>query len=68
MSPIDETKLHAFIGKMLGDLGGAMAVPTVRLGLRLGLFEALAQIARDAGFEQVRRATEGPFNMVLEAI
>lgn len=42
-TPIDEAKLHNFIGKMLGDLGGAMSVPTVRLGLRLGLFEALAQ-------------------------
>lgn len=41
--PIDEARLHAFIGKMLGDLGGAMSVPTVRIGLRLGLFEALAQ-------------------------
>ncbi|WP_395391905.1 class I SAM-dependent methyltransferase [Novosphingobium sp. BL-8A] len=40
---IDEAKLHAFIGKMLGDLGGAMSVPTVRIGLRLGLFTALAQ-------------------------
>jgi ubiquinone/menaquinone biosynthesis C-methylase UbiE len=40
---IDEAKLHAFIGKMLGDLGGAMSVPTVRIGLRLGLFEALTQ-------------------------
>jgi ubiquinone/menaquinone biosynthesis C-methylase UbiE len=40
---IDEAKLHAFIGKMLDDLGGAMSVPTVRLGLRLGLFEALAR-------------------------
>lgn len=40
---IDEAKLHAFIGKMLGDLGGAMSVPTVRIGLRLGLFAALAQ-------------------------
>ena len=40
-APLDETKLHAFIGKMLGDLGGAMSVPTVRVGLRLGLFEAL---------------------------
>jgi SAM-dependent methyltransferase len=26
---------------MLGDLGGAFSVPTVRLGLRLGLFDAL---------------------------
>jgi 2-polyprenyl-3-methyl-5-hydroxy-6-metoxy-1,4-benzoquinol methylase len=40
---IDEAKLNNFIGKMLGDLGGAMSVPTVRLGVRLGLFEALGQ-------------------------
>jgi len=40
---IDEAKLQSFIGKMLGDLGGAMSVPTVRLGLRLGLFDVLAQ-------------------------
>jgi 2-polyprenyl-3-methyl-5-hydroxy-6-metoxy-1,4-benzoquinol methylase len=42
-APIDEAKLHAFVGKMLGDLGGAMSVPTVRLGVRLGLFDALAE-------------------------
>jgi hypothetical protein len=28
----------------------------------------LAQIVQEAGFKQVRRATEGPFNMVLEAV
>lgn len=39
---IDDAKFQAFIGKMLGDLGGAMSVPTVRIGLRLGLFAALA--------------------------
>ena len=38
---LDHDKLHAFIGKMLGDLGGAFSVPTVRLGFRLGLFRAL---------------------------
>ena len=43
LRPFDETKLHDFIGKMLGDLGGAMSVPTVRLGMRLGLFDALDQ-------------------------
>jgi SAM-dependent methyltransferase len=37
----DPTKLNAFIGKMLGDLGGAFSLPTVRLGFRLGLFDAL---------------------------
>jgi SAM-dependent methyltransferase len=41
MAQLDETKLHAFVGKMLGDLGGAFSVPTVRVGLRLGLFRAL---------------------------
>lgn len=41
MADVDMTRLHTFIGKMLGDLGGAMSVPTVRIGVRLGLFEAL---------------------------
>jgi ubiquinone/menaquinone biosynthesis C-methylase UbiE len=41
MTKLDENKLHEFVGKMLGDLGGAFSVPTVRLGLRLGLFAAL---------------------------
>jgi 2-polyprenyl-3-methyl-5-hydroxy-6-metoxy-1,4-benzoquinol methylase len=40
---LDMDKLHAFVGKMLGDLGGAMSVPTVRIGIRLGLFDALTQ-------------------------
>lgn len=38
---IDNEKLHALVGKMLGDLGGAFSVPTVRIGFRLGLFDAL---------------------------
>ena len=41
MADVDETALNAFVGKMLGDLGGAFSVPTVRIGLRLGLFKAL---------------------------
>ncbi|HUJ47960.1 MAG TPA: class I SAM-dependent methyltransferase [Rhizomicrobium sp.] len=41
MAKLNEAKLHDFVGKMLGDLGGAFSVPTVRLGLRLGLFDAL---------------------------
>lgn len=43
MTAIDQDKLHAFVGKMLSDLGGAMSVPTVRIGMRLGLFDALAE-------------------------
>lgn len=38
---INHEKLETFVGKMLGDLGGAMSVSPTRLGLRLGLFEAL---------------------------
>ncbi len=38
---VDETKLHQFIGRMLGDLGGALSVPLVRIGDRLGLYKAL---------------------------
>ena len=41
MAILDEAKLNTLIGKMLGDLGGAFSVPTVRIGFRLGLFDAL---------------------------
>ncbi len=48
MTDLDMDKLHQFVGKMLGDLGGAFSVPTTRIGLRLGLFDALQQGAADA--------------------
>lgn len=38
---IDEAKLGDFVGKILGDLGGAFSVPLVRIGDRLGLYRAL---------------------------
>jgi SAM-dependent methyltransferase len=38
---IDEAKLNQFVGKILGDLGGALSVPLVRIGDRLGLYRAL---------------------------
>jgi ubiquinone/menaquinone biosynthesis C-methylase UbiE len=41
MSEVDGDRLNALVGNMLGDLGGAFSVPTVRIGYRLGLFEAL---------------------------
>jgi SAM-dependent methyltransferase len=41
MESLDQDKLHQFVGKMLGDLGGAMGASTVRIGVRLGLFDAL---------------------------
>ena len=47
---VDETKLNTFIGKILGDLGGAFSVPMVRMGDKLGPVQG-AQRARsnDAG-------------------
>ena len=41
MADVDSEKLNALVGKMLGDLGGAFSLPTVRIGFRLGLFDAL---------------------------
>lgn len=38
---INEQQLHEFIGRILGDLGGALSVPMVRIGDRLGLYKAL---------------------------
>jgi SAM-dependent methyltransferase len=56
VAQIDENKLNAFIGKMLGDLGGAFSVPTVRLGFRLGLFDALHEGGPATAPELARRA------------
>ncbi|MDB5481390.1 MAG: SAM-dependent methyltransferase [Caulobacteraceae bacterium] len=56
MAQLDEGKLHEFVGKMLGDLGGAFSVPTVRLGLRLGLFDALHEGGPATAAELARRA------------
>lgn len=38
---VDEAKLNQFVGQMLGDLGGALSVPLVRIGDRLGLYKQL---------------------------
>ena len=41
LTNLDPERLNQFVGKMLGDLGGAFSLPTVRIGFRLGLFDAL---------------------------
>src|SRR6202046_5320872 len=56
MAQLDENKLHQFVGKMLGDLGGAFSVPTVRIGLRLGLFDALHEGGPATSDELAKRA------------
>ena len=42
--PLDETRLNDFIGQVLGDLGGAVSVPLVRIGDALGLYATLDRI------------------------
>jgi len=56
MAQLDENKLHEFVGKMLGDLGGAFSVPTVRIGVRLGLFEALDKAGPSTAGELAKQA------------
>jgi 2-polyprenyl-3-methyl-5-hydroxy-6-metoxy-1,4-benzoquinol methylase len=41
MADLDMDKLHAFIGQILGDLGGAASVALVRIGDQLGLYKTL---------------------------
>lgn len=41
MTELNPEKLNTLVGKMLSDLGGAFSVPTVRIGIRLGLFASL---------------------------
>jgi 2-polyprenyl-3-methyl-5-hydroxy-6-metoxy-1,4-benzoquinol methylase len=53
---LDTDKLNAFVGKMLGDLGGAFCVPTARIGFRLGLYDALSAGAADVA-ELARRTS-----------
>ncbi len=39
---INESKLNAFVGQMLGDMGAAMTASLVLVGDKLGLYKALA--------------------------
>jgi SAM-dependent methyltransferase len=53
---IDEAKLQAFMGKMLGDISGTMALVMCYLGDRLGLFKDLAANGPATSAELAARA------------
>ena len=40
--PIDEDKMHAFLGKVVGDFGAALSSSLVYIGQKLGLYKAMA--------------------------
>jgi 2-polyprenyl-3-methyl-5-hydroxy-6-metoxy-1,4-benzoquinol methylase len=41
---IDQAKLEAFLGKVVGDLGAAMGISLAAIGDKLGLYKAMAQL------------------------
>jgi 2-polyprenyl-3-methyl-5-hydroxy-6-metoxy-1,4-benzoquinol methylase len=41
-APINEDKMHAFLGKVVGDFGAALSASLVYIGQKLGLYKALA--------------------------
>lgn len=41
--PIDETRLNAFLGRALNDMGAAMSATLILIGDQLGLYKALAR-------------------------
>lgn len=43
---VDEERIGALLGQVVGDLGGALTAPLVLLGDRLGLFTSLASTGR----------------------
>ena len=55
MTDLNPDKLNQLVGKMLGDLGGAYSVPTVRIGFKLGLFASLHTDGAATAVELARR-------------
>ncbi len=56
---IDEGKLHEFVGKAVGDMGAAMSAALVVIGDKLGLYRAMAGVARGFGGRQRGGAGRG---------
>lgn len=61
---VDESKLNAFVGRMLDDLGAATSAALVLVGDRLGLFTALS--AGPAGSQELALRTRTSERMVRE--
>ncbi|MGZ2386171.1 class I SAM-dependent methyltransferase [Rhizobium brockwellii] len=44
MTNVNETRLNELVARVLGDIGGAVSVPLVRIGDALGLYRTLKEI------------------------
>ena len=53
---IDEKKLQQFLGKMIVDLGAAISVPLVRIGVHLGLYKAMNGVGPMSSAEFAKKA------------
>jgi hypothetical protein len=42
-SPVNEDKMNAFLGKVVGDFGAALSSALVYIGQKLGLYKAMAE-------------------------
>ena len=63
---IDEAKLNAFLGKVVGDVGSAMSAALVVLGDRLGLWRALAKAGGPLSPAELAQRTETTERYVRE--
>tara|TARA_R110002020_G_scaffold161853_4_gene347239 strand:- start:1615 stop:2664 length:1050 start_codon:yes stop_codon:yes gene_type:complete len=57
---LNETTLNELVGRVLGDLGGAVSVPLVRIGDALGLYRTLKQIGPATADELAQAAGCAP--------
>jgi 2-polyprenyl-3-methyl-5-hydroxy-6-metoxy-1,4-benzoquinol methylase len=82
MRPIDEDKMHEFLGKVVGDFGATLSSSLVYIGQKLGLYKALgsgetvtpAELAQKTGTNEryvrewlVNQAASGYINYAPES-
>ena len=68
---LDEAKLHEFVGKMVGEMGGAMTAALMLIGDKLGLYTMVVQQSMQAAeIEGIRSALnqQGPPEDILRAV
>ncbi|MEP6742336.1 MAG: class I SAM-dependent methyltransferase [bacterium] len=56
-APINEEKMNAFLGKVVGDFGAALSSSLVYIGQKLGLYKALAQTGSVTPAELARQTS-----------
>jgi 2-polyprenyl-3-methyl-5-hydroxy-6-metoxy-1,4-benzoquinol methylase len=56
-APINEDKMNAFLGKVVGDFGAALSSSLVYIGQKLGLYKALAQAGSVTPAELAQRTS-----------